>query len=96
MQHTRKSKTPQGIEPRPNKVGSATTGVFCFFVVAVRAKAKPGGTSRLFPQEKKTPPHLAATLSRRKGTFLDTRLKLEDRTTGFPEPRHCPQHCIDR
>lgn len=26
-----KAKTPQGIEPRPRKTRSATTGVFCFF-----------------------------------------------------------------
>lgn len=52
-----KSKTPQGIEPRPNKVRSATTGVFCFFVVAVRAKAKPGGTIQVCSSRKRKPLH---------------------------------------
>lgn len=86
MQHTKKSKTPQGIEPCPDKVRSATTGVFCFFVVAVREKAKPGGTSKsLFLQEKKTPPHPVATLfCHCMEICLGHEAGTRRQTTGFP------------
>lgn len=51
----KKSKTPQGIEPRPDRVRSAITGVFCFLFLLVRAKAKPGRTKQFVLPGKENP-----------------------------------------
>lgn len=58
------------------------------FVVAVRAKAKPGGTKYLFLQEKKTHPRLAVIISplQRGFLLLVTKLKLENRKLVSPIP----------
>lgn len=93
-QHTKKKQTPQGIEPCPDKVRSATTGVFCFFVVAVikkRAKAKPGGT-KVCSSRKRKPLNtwLLYYPVTTWGFRLVTRLKLEERDNGFPIPQHFP------
>lgn len=66
------------------------------FVVAVRAKAKPGGTKYLFLQEKKTHPRLAVTISPLQRGFLLTlghEAETRKQETGFPHPQHGPQQC---
>lgn len=96
MQHTiKKSKTPQGIEPRPNKWECHHRSLL-LFCCCCKGKSKTWRNKRIVPPGKENPFTMAATLSRHGGTFRDTRLQLEDRTTGFPrpQPRHCPKHCI--
>lgn len=96
MQHTiKKSKTPQGIEPRPNKWECHHRSLL-LFCCCCKGKSKTWRNKRIVPPGKENPFTMAATLSRHEGTFRDTRLQLEDGTTGFPppQPRHCPQHCI--
>lgn len=84
MQHTiKKSKTPQGIEPRPNKWECHHRSLL-LFCCCCKGKSKTWRNKRIVPPGKENPFTMAATLSRHEGTFRDTRLQLEDRTTGFP------------
>lgn len=86
MQHTiKKSKTPQGIEPRPNKWECHHRSLL-LFCCCCKGKSKTWRNKRIVPPGKENPFTMAATLSRHEGTFRDTRLQLEDRTTGFPPP----------
>lgn len=92
-----KSKTPQGIEPCPNRVRSATTGVFCFLLLLLkRAKAKPGGTKPEVCSSRKRKPlkHLAAILSPHGDFLLVTRLKLEERDNWFPQSPAFPHDTV--
>ena len=84
--------TPQGIEPHPDNVRSATTGVFCFFVIAVIwAKAKPEGTE-FVPPGKENPKHLAATLScHHMGISLDHEAETRRQKAVSPFPSISPQ-----
>lgn len=83
-----KSKTPQGIEPRPNKWECHHRSLL-LFCCCCKGKSKTWRNKRIVPPGKENPFTMAATLSRHGGTFRDTRLQLEDRTTGFP-PRPTP------